>query len=161
MLIVGYDDKKGAVLIRNSWGLEWGRFGHSWVSYDLLQKIGNQKGETNFLSSAWVATDELQKHTAGTDATVRIVASVGYVGRVDGASRWRMRLQLAGFPEALRAVKKVTWILSEHFRPRTSEREAGTGLSPRFTTYVGVRTPGEHEVGAVVEHADGRTTKHK
>ncbi|MBI3556151.1 MAG: hypothetical protein HY074_07800 [Deltaproteobacteria bacterium] len=32
--LVGYDDAKGAWLIRNSWGAEWGDNGFAWMSYD-------------------------------------------------------------------------------------------------------------------------------
>ncbi len=32
--LVGYDDAKGAWLIRNSWGAEWGDGGFAWMSYD-------------------------------------------------------------------------------------------------------------------------------
>jgi C1A family cysteine protease len=31
--IVGWDDKKGAWLIRNSWGIHWGEDGYAWVAY--------------------------------------------------------------------------------------------------------------------------------
>lgn len=33
VLAVGYDDAKQAVLVRNSWGPEWGEFGHFWMPY--------------------------------------------------------------------------------------------------------------------------------
>jgi len=44
VLSVGYDDKmkigncKGAFLIRNSWGVEWGEKGYGWLPYDYLLK---------------------------------------------------------------------------------------------------------------------------
>ncbi len=31
--IVGWDDKKGAWLVRNSWGTHWGEGGYAWVAY--------------------------------------------------------------------------------------------------------------------------------
>ena len=31
--IVGWNDKKGAYLIRNSWGTDWGKDGYAWVAY--------------------------------------------------------------------------------------------------------------------------------
>lgn len=31
--IVGYDDTKGAWLLRNSWGTEWGMAGYCWIKY--------------------------------------------------------------------------------------------------------------------------------
>ena len=34
MVVVGYDDRKRAFRLMNSWGPEWGRGGFGWVSYD-------------------------------------------------------------------------------------------------------------------------------
>lgn len=39
VLIVGWDDKEQAFLIKNSWGKDWGYDGFGWVHYDAL-KIG-------------------------------------------------------------------------------------------------------------------------
>jgi hypothetical protein len=39
MLIIGYDDNKGAVRLQNSWGTVWGDKGHAWVAYDTLEKL--------------------------------------------------------------------------------------------------------------------------
>lgn len=33
MLLVGWDDKKGAWLVKNSWGTEWGEKGFGWIKY--------------------------------------------------------------------------------------------------------------------------------
>jgi C1A family cysteine protease len=44
VVAVGYDDKKkigackGALLIRNSWGKEWGEAGYGWLPYDYVTK---------------------------------------------------------------------------------------------------------------------------
>jgi hypothetical protein len=37
MLIIGWDDAKGAFLVRNSWGQDWGMAGDVWVSYDTFK----------------------------------------------------------------------------------------------------------------------------
>jgi len=34
--VVGYDDDKGAFLIRNSWGIGWGESGYVWYDYNTL-----------------------------------------------------------------------------------------------------------------------------
>lgn len=48
VLIVGWDDEKGAWLIKNSYGAEWGEGGFGWVKYG-----SNNIGQW----SAWVAAD--------------------------------------------------------------------------------------------------------
>lgn len=40
--IVGYDDSKRALLIRNSWGEGWGENGFGWVSYDDISGVGDE-----------------------------------------------------------------------------------------------------------------------
>ena len=37
MVIVGYDDRKQAFKLINSWSTDWGKKGFGWVSYDLLE----------------------------------------------------------------------------------------------------------------------------
>ena len=36
VMAVGYDDRKKAVLVRNSWGTNWGIGGHFWMPYKLI-----------------------------------------------------------------------------------------------------------------------------
>jgi Papain family cysteine protease len=33
VLLVGWDDEKGAWLVKNSWGTEWGEKGFAWIKY--------------------------------------------------------------------------------------------------------------------------------
>jgi C1A family cysteine protease len=57
VLAVGYDDARlpsgrGAVLVRNSWGTQWGESGYGWLPYSLISE--NQA--TNFwttVSTTW------------------------------------------------------------------------------------------------------------
>lgn len=37
--VVGYDDSKGAWLVQNSWGTNWGTDGFGWISYDLTPYV--------------------------------------------------------------------------------------------------------------------------
>jgi len=41
MLIVGYDDARGAWLVRNSWGPFWGDQGHLWIAYDVMERYSH------------------------------------------------------------------------------------------------------------------------
>lgn len=40
VLAVGYDDKKQMVLVRNSWGKNWGIAGHFWMPYSFIANEG-------------------------------------------------------------------------------------------------------------------------
>jgi hypothetical protein len=43
MLCVGYDDRRGAYLFRNSWGTEWGRDGHVWMDYEVVAQCSEMR----------------------------------------------------------------------------------------------------------------------
>ncbi|MEZ4449007.1 MAG: C1 family peptidase [Nannocystaceae bacterium] len=49
VVLVGWDDQRGAWLMRNSWGTKWGEDGYMWIRYG-----ANRIGEY----SAWVLADE-------------------------------------------------------------------------------------------------------
>ena len=42
MVVVGYDDKKGAFKLLNSWGELWGDGGYGWVSYTTMRQRGRE-----------------------------------------------------------------------------------------------------------------------
>ena len=43
VLLIGWDDAKGAWLLRNSWGTDWGENGYMWIAYN-SNKIGYAAG---------------------------------------------------------------------------------------------------------------------
>lgn len=49
IVLVGWDDNKGAWLLRNSWGTNWGEDGYMWIDYD-----SNRVGEY----AAWAMVEE-------------------------------------------------------------------------------------------------------
>ena len=54
MLIIGYDDSQGAILIQNSFGMDWGatwngRGGYIWMTYDLFQFLA--QGQAQYITS--------------------------------------------------------------------------------------------------------------
>ncbi len=57
MMIVGYDDSKGAFRIQNSWGAsDWGDNGYIWVGYDFFIR--------NFAFGVWSASNKVNTGTA-------------------------------------------------------------------------------------------------
>jgi cathepsin L len=52
IMLVGWDDKRKAWLLRNSWGNEWGEDGHMWIDYN-SNSVGN--------SAAWALLDTPKK----------------------------------------------------------------------------------------------------
>ncbi|MBK8262779.1 MAG: hypothetical protein IPK80_15770 [Nannocystis sp.] len=49
VVLVGWDDQRGAWLMRNSWGTKWGEGGYMWIKYD-ANSVGRY--------SAWVLANE-------------------------------------------------------------------------------------------------------
>jgi len=71
VVAVGYDDKKeirnehadrpetGALLIRNSWGKEWGEAGYGWLPYEYVKR-GLAEDFWSVLKKEWVDTGEFR-----------------------------------------------------------------------------------------------------
>ena len=55
VLIIGWDDKKGAWLIKNTWGTDWGENGYGWIKYG-----SNNIGQF----AAWILADPNEKMIA-------------------------------------------------------------------------------------------------
>lgn len=59
MLVVGYDDKRNAFKVVNSWGKEWGNQGFVWIDYKAFKEAGDLSSDFPVLCEAWVAKDKV------------------------------------------------------------------------------------------------------
>ncbi|HMW40428.1 MAG TPA: C1 family peptidase [Saprospiraceae bacterium] len=57
IVLVGWDDSKGAWLLRNSWGTNWGENGYMWIKYN-SNNVGRR--------AAWVRAKKVCNNFAGT-----------------------------------------------------------------------------------------------
>jgi len=49
LAIIGWDDEKGAWLVRNSWGTQWGMNGYMWIKY----RVNSIGAEASWIRAAW------------------------------------------------------------------------------------------------------------
>ena len=80
MTIVGYDERKQAFRLINSWGKAWGDHGYAWMSYNLLQSRVNGAHVLNVVPGPQVVvrrprTPDRSRSDAGT-AAFRIAGAV-------------------------------------------------------------------------------------
>jgi hypothetical protein len=122
MAAVGYDDKKGAFLLMNSWGADWGKAGYCWVAYDVLAKFNYiAKVETELVNFSVVLQDnreQVEVDPAGNYASAKpnkesLVVQVGgeYRG-YDSASKrhqYFFSAWLTGQTKALDLIDSVDW----------------------------------------------------
>jgi C1A family cysteine protease len=73
VVAAGYDDQRtisgadgvdrtGAILIRNSWGTEWGRDGYGWLPYDYVTE-GLAVDWWSLIQSDWIDTGRFARHS--------------------------------------------------------------------------------------------------
>ncbi|MCI4644383.1 MAG: C1 family peptidase, partial [Hyphomonadaceae bacterium] len=112
MLVVGYDDRKGAWLFRNSWGTGWGLQGHAWIDYSIIEKCCHPRfrwaiGQINILPQLAITghatltqmAAEVRK-SAHEDMAAWLASRKKEIGSALGA---KLETEAAGFRARLRA----------------------------------------------------------
>ncbi|MDF1838525.1 MAG: C1 family peptidase [Planctomycetota bacterium] len=166
MVIVGYDDATERFLIRNSWGKNWGKGGHFWVAYDVIDSIDPSEESESFLFLALAMVDEIADVEATPDVGEGIKDTVGLSIRGESAgfdrnfnkTKYRFAANLKTSQAALDLVKEVTWAVptwSGSIKKLTSKR-AERGF--RVLSSVGGEN---HEIGATVTFKDGSSREYK
>jgi C1A family cysteine protease len=76
VVAVGYDDSrrirsdKGALLVRNSWGPDWGEAGYGWLPYSYVKRRLAMDFWT-VLKPAWLRSGEFELPQVADEAVVR------------------------------------------------------------------------------------------
>ncbi len=123
MAIVGYDDKKGAFLLMNSWGTDWGQKGYCWVAYEVFKKFNYiEKIESELINFAVVLLDRKEKvelnpdgsyRSATPDKTSLVIQSNGEYRGFDSASRkhqYFFAAAISGQLGAIDLIESVHWV---------------------------------------------------
>ena len=122
MAIVGYDDRKGAFLLMNSWGTDWGQKGFCWVDYEVFKKFNYvEKIETELVNFAVVLQDRREPvevdaggayRSAGPSKESLIVQAGGEYRGFDSASKkhqYFFASWITGSTQSLALVEQVRW----------------------------------------------------
>lgn len=93
MVIVGWDDARGAFRAMSSWGESWGDEGYGWLSYQGFAKHGVQ---------ALVASDRIDALKEGAWATRTVLTAPGYEDRYQTEFTLELDLKLSKDPSGVR-----------------------------------------------------------
>ncbi len=154
MVIVGYDDTRGAFLVRNSWGTQWGNRGYCWVDYAVMERVDGRDQSETFLLLAMTMQDELLPVTRTQDRSeveVSLQASDPvYDVRLQKHIR-RYGISIAAPEDTLRRIKEVTW---QVYAPDGTRRLVSSDQDSRFRVWA-VGTDSLVNGFASVEFLDG------
>ncbi|MBX3723732.1 MAG: hypothetical protein KF713_17940 [Turneriella sp.] len=146
VVFVGYDDKRRALLLLNSWGTTWGDRGYGWMSYDLMNTVAHHNNCRNFLELAYMAINEKNKIN-GSKYEAEIRGNYLYLGlSPDGKPLWSWKLSLTG---ALDNIASVQWTIDPSL-----QRDA---QGDKYTTAGTANEPGKKKARADIVFTDGKT----
>ncbi|MCP4137772.1 MAG: hypothetical protein GY754_42805 [bacterium] len=127
MVIVGYDDIRGALLFMNSWGPRWNGNGFCWVSYNVIGRVAYDRARKNFLQEAYVLIDEPNKISAPPRpdreiAEPEVSGRSWYAGLILNKPSWFWKIYLTADKNVLRKIVRVQWRIPgglRHTKKRT------------------------------------------
>ena len=159
MAVVGYDDRRQAFLIMNSWGKEWGQEGFCWVHYDLMREADYQGRDPNsFLITAYVLEDERRPVKPRREERALVTSEIQnrYLGlNKEGKPEWFIT---ATIKSGLADVQSVTWSI-KHRKGGISLikniTRAHTGF--QFTGFL--HQAGEYSIEAEVMRGNGSSDR--
>ena len=150
MVIVGYDDGRGAFLVQNSWGTRWNNAGYCWVKYELFDTIRPAKDEEGVFC-LWAATlldieEPVERdasghwHTKPLDLKTLSARGFADITRYDekvGKYRYVFNADLRGQREAIAKVDSVAWTWEDDTGQKhtSTSRDAETQFSVMGASY--------------------------
>jgi hypothetical protein len=160
MLIVGYNDRRKAFLIRNSWGSDWCQGGYVWVSYDLFRKIEYSDDPVEWLlGEAYIAFDDPRR--VGSDAQREEVVVRGapwFLGGSGAERQWGWKFSLVGYGDVLKGIQRVVWKLPPEAGGAEIVRDA-SAASESFQVAGTIQKTGAFPLKAAVTFGSGKTQK--
>jgi len=154
MVILGYDDIRGALLFLNSWGTAWGKEGYAWIGYDVIGTIAYDSQERNFMECAYVmiddrSTDVVQPGNRDFEVIGRSVSG----GLSAGVPAWNLRAHIKADSAILDTIRQVSWQVPDGFI--VADGTVKTSAEDNFEIVGRLRGTGTHVIRAVVSFRDG------
>ncbi|MCB9832065.1 MAG: C1 family peptidase [Planctomycetes bacterium] len=169
MVVVGYDDSKGAFLIQNSWGTKWNKNGYAWVDYALFDLIKIAKDDSVFCNWACTIEDVEEPVQIGADGIARPkpldrkslkahgYSDISHYDRDLGKFIYVFSADLRGPKALLDQVEKVTWSWTNEKNERQSYVSPLAVL--RFLLPVAGTTQNPLVLEGLIQFKDGKTQK--
>ena len=126
LLIVGWDDARGAYRVMSSWGEAWGEEGYGWLGYEALARHGVQ---------ALVAEDRIDAVEPGAWALRTVLSAPGYEDRYQTEFALELDLKFEQGPGGVRVSGSgcsfAAWVEADPRQPARPLRRVSARLEQR------------------------------